>query len=166
MKKAEAKGVAKKKVSPPKKKWVNSTKSSQDGITFDSTREQDMYRLLKESGIPFDYIGSERAKYPLIPSFLYLGGSFERSQKRSSEMKDVSKVQGAGYTPDFKAKDESWFIEVKGRKLGDFNMRWKLFKKSMSHREPMPMLFMPVTLGDCKQVIDILKEKGYGRQED
>lgn len=145
------------------KKWVNATKITIDGINFDSTRESDMYLLLKSSGLEFEYIGGERAKYPLIDTFNYLGGCFERAQKRSTEMKDVTKVLGAGYTPDFRAKDESWFIEVKGRKLGDFNMRWKMFKKAMSHKEPMPMLFMPVTIEDCKQVIKILKEKQDGQ---
>lgn len=156
------KKVAKK---PPMKKWVNATKVDIDGINFDSTREADMYLLLKSSGLEFEYIGGDRAKYPLIETFNYLGGCYERAQKRSKDLKDVTKVMGAGYTPDFRAKDESWFIEVKGRKLGDFNMRWKMFKKSMSHREPMPTLFMPVTLEDCQQVIKILKEKGYGKQE-
>lgn len=143
----------------PMKKWVNSKKTVIDGITFDSGRESDMYRLLKESGVEFDYIGGENAKYPILDELTYEGECYERAQKRSKEMKSVSKVSGAGYTPDFRAKDESWFIEVKGRKLGDFSMRWKLFKAFLSTREPKPMLFMPVTMGDCIQVINILKEK-------
>jgi hypothetical protein len=147
------------KVSPPKKKWVNATKAEEDSIVFDSTRERDMYRLLKEAGIPFDYIGGERAKYPIVDSFNYEGESYERAQKKSESLKNVTKVLGAGYTPDFRAKDESWFIEVKGRKLGDFSMRWKLFKQFLSSRTPKPTLFMPVTIGDCKQVIEILKNK-------
>lgn len=159
--------VAKKGVKkPPMKKWVNSTKVEIDGIMFDSTMESRMYSLLKASGLEFEYIGGGRAEYNLIPDFSYLGGCHERVQKRSKELKDVKKVAGAGYTPDFRAKDESWFIEVKGRKLGDFSMRWKLFKSLMSKREPMPTLFMPVTLEDCKQVIKILKEKQNERQQD
>jgi len=160
------KTVTKVKKKTLNKKWVNSTKAVVDGISFDSTRELEMYQMLKKSGIPFEYIGGERAKYPLIENFEYKGDCYERGQKRSPEMKKVSKVSGAGYTPDFKAKDESWFIEVKGRKLGDFSMRWKLFKQFLSDREPKPMLFMPVTLGDCEQVIKILKEKENGKNQD
>lgn len=148
----------------PAKKWVNSKKTVVDGITFDSGRESDMYRLLKQANIEFDYIGGENAKYPILEELNYDGECYERAQKRSKEMKKVAKVSGAGYTPDFRAKDESWFIEVKGRKLGDFSMRWKLFKAFLSSRDPKPMLFMPVTMGDCIQVINILKDKGYEKQ--
>lgn len=146
------------------KKWVNATKTEIDGIIFDSGMEGNMYKLLKSSGIPFDYIGGENAKYPLIPESKYGGECYERAQKRSKEMKNTLKISGAGYTPDFRAKDESWFIEVKGRKLGDFSMRWKLFKFFCSKKEKKPTLFLPTTLDDCKQVIKILKEKGYAKE--
>lgn len=155
--------MKKKTLKAPNRKWVNATKTEVDGITFGSGREADMYRLLKEAGIDFDYVGSENAMYPILDEFKYEGECYERAQKRSKEMKTVEKVTGAGYTPDFRAKDESWFIEVKGRKLGDFSMRWKLFKGFLSDRNPKPLLFMPVTVGDCIQVINILKEKGHGK---
>lgn len=142
-----------------RKKWVNATKKEIDGITFDSTLESSMYVMLKQSGLEFDYVGGERALYPIIPEGSYEGGCYERVQKKSPEMKDRKKISGAGYSPDFRAKDESWFIEVKGRKLGDFSMRWKLFKNSMLGRDPQPMLFMPTNTQDCQQVINILKEK-------
>lgn len=154
----EKKKVVKKTPTKPRKKWVNSTKITQHGITFDSTLELSMYNLLTEAGIPFKYIGGERAKYTLLEESKYLGGCYERAQKRSAEMKNTQKITSVGYTPDFVGEGESWFIEVKGRKLGDFAMRWKLFKRMMSQREPMPKLFMPTNLEDCKQVIKILKD--------
>jgi hypothetical protein len=43
-------------------------------------------------------------------------------------------------------------------------MRWKLFKAFLSSRDPKPMLFMPVTLSDCVQVINILKNKENEKQ--
>lgn len=150
----------------PRKKWVNSNKPTFNGITFDSDKELEMYILLRKAGIPFTYVGKENAKYELLDEFLYKGGCYERPQKRSKALKDTQKVSRAGYTPDFVGKDEAWFIEVKGRKLGDFSMRWKLFKHKLSSREPQPILFIPVTTEDCKQVIQILKNEGYATKKD
>lgn len=143
------------------KKPVNSIKQVYDGIEFDSTPEMDMYILLKQAGIKFDYIGKERAKYKLLEEDTFKGVSYERAQKRSKEMKDTPKISETGYTPDFVGEDEKWFIEVKGRKVGDFNLRWKLFKRFLNNRKPVPFIFMPVTQGDMQQVINILKQKGY-----
>lgn len=144
------------------KKPVNSIKQSYDGIDFDSTPEMDMYILLKKAGIKFNYIGKENSLYKLVPEAKYEAECYERPQKRSPKLKDVRKISGLGYTADFVGENEEWFIEVKGRRLGDFNIRWKLFKKWLNQRdEPNPILFMPVTPQDMRQVIDILKEKGY-----
>lgn len=147
------------------KKWVNSKKVTIDNITFDSTMESYMYRLLKKSGIKFKYIGGERAMYKVLEQSLYKGNCFERAQKRSKELKDTSKIAETGYTPDFVGENEKWFVEVKGRKLGDFNLRWKLFKHKLNNESTVyPTLFMPVTKEDCEQVINILKQEGYGKK--
>jgi hypothetical protein len=148
----------------PRKKWANSNKPIEDGIQFDSDAELDMYRLLKQAKIPFTYIGNENAKYTLLEQAEYEGECYERAQKRSKEMKHTPKIAETGYTPDFVGENETWFIEVKGRKLGDFNLRWKLFKRFLSNRDPKPIIFMPVTIGDFQQVVNILKQKGYARQ--
>ena len=145
------------------KKWVNSNKPKKDGIQFDSDRELDMYNLLKQANIKFTYIGKDNAKYKVLEESEYQGECYERAQKRSKLMRDTSKISETGYTPDFVGENEDWFIEVKGRKLGDFNLRWKLFKHFLNNREPKPLIFMPVTTGDCEQVINILKSKGYGK---
>jgi hypothetical protein len=146
------------------KKWTNAKKVIIDGITFDSTMEGEMYKLLKRAKVKFKYIGSERAKYTVLEEDEYKGGCYERAQKRSKELKDTPKITKAGYTPDFCGENEEWFIEVKGRKLGDFNLKWKLFKKMLMKRKPQPILFMPVTKQDCENVITILKSKGYARK--
>jgi hypothetical protein len=155
-----------KKKTTTRKKWVNSNKPSFDGHTFESDRELSMYKLLKKAGIPFTYIGKENAKYELLEEFHYKGGCYERAQKRSKALKDNQKVSKTGYTPDFVGENESWFIEVKGRKLGDFSLRWKLFKHKVSERTPPPVLFMPVTIEDCQQVVQILKQEGYATKQD
>lgn len=153
------------KVKNPNRKWVNSNKPTHNGITFDSGQELLMYKLLKLAGIDFKYIGGDRAKYTVQDEFKYTGGCYERAQKRSKELKDTTKVAKAGYTPDFSGKCDEWFIEVKGRKLGDFNLKWKMFKKVLEGSDNPPILFMPVTKEDCKQVIEILKQEGYGRKK-
>jgi len=143
----------------PRKKWVNSNKPTHDNITFDSDQELFMYKLLQAANIPFVYIGKENAKYELQKGFEYSGMCYERAQKRSKALRDNRKVSKVGYTPDFSAKDESWFIEVKGRKLGDFSLRWKMFKNRLEGLDKQPMLFMPVTKDDCRQVVEVLKVK-------
>jgi len=144
------------------KKPVNSIKQVYDGISFDSTPEMNMYILLKQAGIKFEYIGQENAKYKLLNQTEYGKECYERPQRRSKQMKSTTKVTGIGYTPDFVGENEEWFIEVKGRKFGDFNMRWKLFKNHVNLRKIPPYLFMPVQQQDMQQVINILKSKGYG----
>ena len=79
-------------------------------------------------------------------------------------MNDTPKISETGYTPDFVGHNEEWFIEVKGRKVGDFNLRWKLFKRFCNNRDPVPILFMPVTGVDMQQVINILKQKQHARK--
>lgn len=157
--------TTKKTTRKTRKKWVNSNKPVFDGHTFESDMELNMYKLLKREGIPFTYIGKENAKYELLDEFYYKGGCYERPQKRSKALKDTQKVSKTGYTPDFVGEDDSWFIEVKGRKLGDFSLRWKLFKHKVSGEDPQPILFMPVTLEDCQQVIQILKNEGYATKK-
>ena len=141
------------------KKWTNAKEVIYEGIKFGSNLELTMYKLLKEAKIKFNYIGAERAKYTLLEDSTFEGKCYERSQKRSKEMKDTPKILGTGYTPDFAAKDESWFIEVKGRKLGDFGIRWKLFKRKLNERDPTPDLYMPTSEVDCEQVVKILKDR-------
>ena len=142
----------------------NAKKTIYNGIEFDSQLEVLMYKLLKIAGIEFKYIGKDKEESYLVQEeFQYEGECIERAQKRSKQMADRRKVDKAVYTPDFVGENEEWFIEVKGRRLGDFGLRWRMFKKVMNQRNPVPTLFMPTKKDDCEQVIEILKQKGYGR---
>lgn len=144
------------------RRWVNSTKVSYDGINFDSTLELYMYKLLKEAGIPFSYVGRERGKYTLVEGFEYAQCCYETKGKINKDLVDVDKVLSIGYTPDIMCPNETFFIEVKGRELESFTLRWKLFKKEMMKRDSPPLLFMPKNKKNCEQTILILKELGYG----
>ena len=143
------------------KKPVNSIKRVFDGIEFDSTPEMDMYILLKKAGIKFAYTGKSKGAYVLFSEGKYLSECYERARKNSPKMRDFSKINGMSYTPDFIGENHEWIIEVKGRKIGDFNMRWKLFKHHLNKSDNPPILFMPTNTQDMEQVITILKSKGY-----
>lgn len=143
------------------RKVVNATKTIVDGITFASILESKMYLMLKEAGIPFQYEGKS---YQTFDPFELDCEVWERATKRSKAMSDRRKVSKVSYTPDFIGINERWFIEVKGRANESFSIRWKLFKKMISNWEVKPLIFKPANVADCKQVIDILIERGYGKK--
>ena len=142
------------------RKIVQSKKIVIDGITFRSTLEGRMYQLLKEAGIKAKYEGKT---YTTFKAITYEGDCYERAQRRSKDMAYRRGVSPVRYTPDFIGEDEEWFIEVKGRANESFPLRWKLFKKMLQDDGKSPMLFKPTTVKDCKQVIQILIDKGYGK---
>ncbi len=145
------------------RKHVNATKTTIDGITFQSTLESKMYVLLKEAGIPNKY---EDIVYQTMKDSQYDNECWERARRTSKEMSDRRKVTGVKYTPDFVDPNEEWVIEVKGRANESFPIRWKLFKNMVkARRKKSPILFKPMNIADCRQVIQILLEKGYGRQK-
>ena len=144
------------------RKHVNATKTVIDGITFQSTLEGKMYVLLKEAGIKYTY---EDIVYKTLEDTEYDNECWERARRTSKEMSDRRKVTGVKYTPDFVAPDESWVIEVKGRANESFPIRWKIFKNMvMKRRKNSPILFKPMNITDCRQVIEILLSKGYGQK--
>lgn len=140
---------------------VRSKKITIDGIQFASTLEGRMYSLLKEAGIKSKYEGKT---YTVLAGFEYKSESYEKFQKRSLEMTNRPKVLEIKYSPDFVGENEEWIIEVKGRANESFPLRWKLFKQLMQQRDNPPILFKPSTVAECKQVIEILKDKGYGNK--
>ena len=79
-------------------------------------------------------------------------------------MTDRPNVLKIDYTPDFVGENEEFIIEVKGRANESFPLRWKLFKALMQQRDNPPILFKPATVVECKQVVEILKSKGYGNK--
>lgn len=142
------------------RKIVNAKKKVVDGIEFASTLESKMYVMLKEAGIEFEYEGKS---YQTFEPFELECECWERATKRSKAMSDRRKVSKVSYTPDFIGKNERWFIEVKGRANESFPIRWKLFKMLVSRWNRPPLIFKPANEVDCQQVIQILKEYGYGK---
>lgn len=120
-----------------------------------------MYVLLRDAGIKFGY---ETKTYNTMKDSQYDNECWERARRTSKLMIDRRKVTGVKYTPDFIAEDESWFIECKGRANESFSIRWKLFKNMLQTWKKPPIIFKPMNLADCKQVIEILLEKGYGQK--
>jgi len=143
------------------RKIVQAKKVTVDGIQFASTLESVMYKMLKKEGIKFEYEGRS---YQTFDPFELEEECWERATKRSKQMIDRRKVTKVSYTPDFIGKDEAWFIEVKGRANESFSIRWKLFKERSKEMTPKPLIFKPTNKEDCTQVINILKEKGYGNK--
>ena len=143
-----------------RKKVVNSTKKTYDGINFASLLEVHMYKLLKKAGIKFKYEGKS---YITFEPFELNTECYERATKRSKEMINRPRVTKVSYTPDFIGDKEKWFIEVKGRANESFSIRWKLFKKKIAKDNPKALIFKPMNNKDCEQVIEILKQQGYGR---
>lgn len=155
--------MARKTTTKPKgRQIVNSKKKVVDGITFQSILESQMYILLRDAGIKFGY---ESKTYNTMKTSEYGNECWERATRASKRMIDRRKITGVKYTPDFIANDESWFIECKGRANESFPIRWKLFKKMfLDDGKKSPLIFKPMNLSDCKQVIEILLEKGYGQK--
>ena len=153
--------MAGKRITTRKKgrKIVNAKKETIDGITFASTLESKMYLMLKAAGIKFSYEGKS---YVTFEPFELECECYERATKRSKAMNDRRKVSKVSYTPDFIGDNEEWFIEVKGRANESFPIRWKLFKNMISKWNKRPLIFKPANEADCQQVIQILKENGYG----
>lgn len=143
------------------KKHVQSKKITYDGITFQSTLECIMYKMLKRAKIRFTYEGKS---YPTLAPIELKESCFERATKRSKTMIDRRSVTGVTYTPDFIGENEDWFIEVKGRANESFSIRWKLFKNLVSKWDKPPIIFKPTNEIDCEQVIKILKERGYAKK--
>lgn len=153
--------IRKKREKSKGKMIVRANKTTVDGIQFASALESKMYRLLKEAGMRFGY---ESVNYTVLEGFVYSTDCYEKYQKRNPEMTDRRNVLKVGFTPDFVGENEEYIIEVKGRPNESFPLRWKMFKALMQQREKPPLLFKPSTTKECEQVIQILKEKGYGRK--
>lgn len=142
-------------------KKIQSCKETVDGIVFLSTLEATMYKLLKKEGIFVTYEGNS---YNLLNSFKYKGECYERVRKKSKEMVNKQSVRGITYTPDFIGRNEEFFIEVKTIPNESFPLRWKLFKSMLEAKGQSPMIFKPMNIKDCEQVVQILKSKGYGKK--
>lgn len=145
------------------RKIVQSKKTVYNGTLYQSSLEASMHRMLDEAGIRAHY---ESKSYEILSGLVYEGECYERARKDSKDMMDRRKVLKTSYTPDFIGVNEEFIIECKGRANESFPIRWKLFKTKMMERENPPIIFKPTNLKDCKQVVEILTKKGYGKSKD
>lgn len=139
---------------------INYKKTMVDGILFDSALEAYMYKQLRDNGIKFKL----QKTFNLIKPFTYPSDCYERTGKKKGLFNKKS-IRKMDYTPDFVSDDSAtpeWVIETKGFALKDFPIRFKLFKNIMAGRKKPPHIFVPKNQADCREVIQILKEKGYG----
>jgi hypothetical protein len=149
---------------PKSRRKINSAKYLMDGIEFKSNLEGRMHELLKEAGIPNKYEGKE---YVILEPISYPIECYERTPKRDAELKDKRRILAMKYTPDFVGPDPEnpeFVIETKGFANESFPLRWKMFKHMVNNSGNAPMLFKPMSVADCRQVVEILKAKGYGRK--
>jgi hypothetical protein len=145
---------------------TNAKAVKSSGNIFKSGLELEMNDELVAAGIKFSYEGQ---KFTIDEGFKYTGISFEKFMNGKGDFKDRGKktFRDAIYTPDFTnpvAEDLQWVIETKGRVMPDFSRTWRLFKKQMSSLEQEVLLFVPRNKKDCKKVIEILIQEGYGQE--
>jgi len=132
---------------------------------YKSGLEADAAKLLRSSGLDFDYEGVE---FELMPAFTYYGEYHKFTAKSKSLVNRTGKKQfSINYTPDFVAKDGSWIIETKGyvHQRHDFPMRWKLFMNLLqSKEEDKPMLFICRNKSQVAEAIEIIKNNAKFKQ--
>ena len=135
------------------RKHVQANKVSVDGINFASGLEAYMYRALKKEKL-FDMYEGE--KFELIEGFYSQNLCWERQSNGKGEFKqrNVSKIRGITYTPDFTGKD--YIIETKGRANESFPIRWKLFKRKLHQLEDKRKIYKPQTQKECDEVIQLI----------
>ncbi len=140
---------------------IKSKKTTIDGIKFQSRLESSMYKLLKESGLPFEY---EKETFTVVGSFKFDNDSYERNANGKGDVKQKGGgkvVREMKYTPDFIVPigKTKYIIETKGFKTSEFNMRYKLFKKYITDNKLDYHLYMPHTKTECAKVLQIIKSK-------
>lgn len=133
---------------------VQANKVTVDGIKFASGLEAYMYRALKKDKLFEMY---EEEKFELLDGFHLPNECYERQSNGKGEFRqrNVSKIRGISYTPDFTGKD--YIIETKGRANDSFPLRYKLFKHKLLITKDMRVLYKPQTHKECDEVINLIK---------
>lgn len=129
------------------KKHVQAIKVSEDGINFASTAERFCYRLLKANGMygPGKFI-YEAKQFVLIDPFTFQG----------------KKYQPIRITPDFVDETNKVVLEVKGRAVELFAMRWKLMKRKFSIDDPKYVVYLTKSnQTDITKIVSEIKAKHY-----
>ena len=141
------------------KRQTNAKKVTYNGVSFRSTIEKDMYKLLKESGIPFAY---EERKFEIDEGFFSPNDSYEKFLNGRGKFinRGSKEYKASQYTPDFtppKGEPLKWVIEVKGRAFSEFPRTWRLFKKLLVKEKLGTICFVPRNIKDCIETIKIIR---------
>lgn len=129
------------------KKHVQAIKVSEDGIDFASTAERFCYRLLKANNMygPGKFI-YEAKQFVLIDPFTFRG----------------KKYQPIRITPDFVDETNKVILEVKGRAVELFAMRWKLMKRHFSINDPNYTVYLTKSnQADITKIVQEIKKEHY-----
>lgn len=125
-----------------------------DGVTFDSMLEVNCYKALKAAGIEFDH----HVKHELFPPFVSTVKSFDKDERKGKELYLATEKFGSmSYSPDFEAKNGSWYIETKGFMRPDAAMRVKIFKMRLTSDGVNAYYFMPRNKMHIDQTISLIK---------
>jgi len=125
-----------------------------DGIKFDSALECNCYKALMVEGITFDH----HIKHEIFPGFISSITSFDKDERKGKDMYlSAEKFGSLSYSPDFQAKNCSWFIETKGFLRPEAAMRIKLFKMKLTREGSVAYYFMPRNKKHIDQTIEIIK---------
>lgn len=130
------------------KKIRNASKIEVDGVVLKSKSEATMYRLLKQTGLRFDY---EYYTITLMKGFyprLWINGL----------KKDTTKVRDITYTPDFVVYGEErlYLIEVKGFPNDVYPLKRKLLLQFLM--ETNSIFFEVHTGKEMENCINIIME--------
>lgn len=128
-------------------KHVQSKKTIVDGITFLSGAEAFCYRLLKANGMygPGKLL-YEPKQFTIIDPFTFSG----------------KKYQPIRITPDFVDETNQVILEVKGRAVELFAMRWKLMKRYFSINAPKYSVYLTKSnQTDITKIVNEIKKKHY-----
>ena len=125
-----------------------------DGITFDSALECNCYKALIAAGMEFDH----HIKHEIFSPFVSTITSYDKDERKGKDMYlSTEKFGSLKYSPDFQAKDCSWFIETKGFLRPEAAMRIKLFKMKLTQEGSNAHYFMPRNKKHIDQTIEIIK---------
>lgn len=126
-----------------------------DGVIFDSMLEVNCYKALKAAGIEFDH----HVKHELFPPFISTVKSYDTDGRKGKELYlSTEKFGKMAYSPDFEAKDGSWYIETKGFLRPEAAMRIKIFKMRLTEEGKPAYYFMPRNKMHIDQTISLIKE--------
>lgn len=126
-----------------------------DGITFRSSLEANCYKLLRDSGLEFEY---EPKKELLLSGFKMRNTKLYCPDKKKKLILYEKKILDISYLPDFVVKHGclSFYIDSKGMETPEYKIKKKLFLKKLEETKNN-FFFEPHNLSQMSLVIEIIK---------